>query len=153
MATPFGVARLGEFFAQVVAHSTFHSISISSPALGHASESGDDCWGLCVKEGNNSPVTGLVAEARMRRFDDDTYYRPSDEAMRLIATVGGLAQWRHFGKGPPFTKFGQRILYLGADLNHWMDEHRVEPKVRGAKTDRTEVATARPDRRGRSRRR
>ena len=62
-----------------------------------------------------------------RRFDDDTYYRPSDDAMRLIATVGGLAQWRHYGKGPPFTKFGRRILYLGADLNRWMDKHRVEP--------------------------
>ena len=67
----------------------------------------------------------------MRRFDDNTYYRPSDEAMRLIATVGGLAQWRHYGRGPAFTKFGRRILYLGRDLNRWMDEHRVEPKVSG----------------------
>ena len=73
----------------------------------------------------------------MRRFDDSTYYRPADEAMRLIATVGSLAQWRHYGSGPPFTKFGRRILYLGRDLNRWMDEHRVEPKVSG--TERVHV--------------
>lgn len=65
----------------------------------------------------------------MRRFDDDTYYRPGDEQMRLIATAGCLAQWRHHGTGPPFTKFGRRILYRGCDLNRWMDEHRVEPRV------------------------
>ena len=67
----------------------------------------------------------------MRRFDENTYYRPVDEAMRLIGTVATLAQWRHYCKGPPFTKFGRRILYLGRDLNRWIDEHRVEPKVSG----------------------
>ena len=72
----------------------------------------------------------------MRRFDDDTYYRPADEAMRLIATVATLAQWRHYCKGPAFTKFGRRILYLGHDLNRWIDEHRVEPKVSGAEGGR-----------------
>ena len=74
-----------------------------------------------------TPDIALEGTRMCRRFDDDTYYRPSDDAMRLIATVGGLAQWRHYGKGPPFTKFGRRILYLGADLNRWMDKHRVEP--------------------------
>ena len=63
----------------------------------------------------------------MQRFDPDRYYRPADEAMRLIATVGSLALWRHQGKGPPFTKFGHRVLYRGADLNSWLDKHRVEP--------------------------
>ena len=63
----------------------------------------------------------------MRRFEEDTYYRPADEAMRLIATEGSLRQWRHEGKGPPFTKFGHRILYFGRDLNRWLDDHRVEP--------------------------
>lgn len=76
----------------------------------------------------------------MRRFDDNTYYRPADEAMRLIATVGSLAQWRHYGQGPAFCKFGRRILYLGRDLNRWMDEHRVEPKVSGTKRVRVDGA-------------
>ena len=39
----------------------------------------------------------------MRRFDENTYYRPADEAMRLIGTVATLAQWRHYCKGPPFA--------------------------------------------------
>ena len=65
----------------------------------------------------------------MKRFDPDVYYRPADEAMRLIATVGSLALWRHQGKGPPFTKFGHRVLYLGADLNAWLDARRVEPRA------------------------
>ena len=63
----------------------------------------------------------------MQRFESGRYYRPADEAMRLIATAGSLALWRHQGKGPPFTKFGHRVLYLGDDLNRWLDEPRVEP--------------------------
>ena len=62
----------------------------------------------------------------MKRFQDDRFYRPSDEAMRLIATEGTLAVWRHEGKGPPYTKFGNRVLYEGATLNKWIDAHRVE---------------------------
>lgn len=65
----------------------------------------------------------------MQRFSAEKYYRPADAAMRLIATVGSLALWRHQGKGPPFTKFGHRILYYGLDLNSWLDKHRVEPKA------------------------
>ena len=63
----------------------------------------------------------------MQRFEPDQYYRPADEVMRLIATVDSLALWRLQGKGPPFTKFGHRVLYRGDDLNAWLDEHRVEP--------------------------
>ena len=63
----------------------------------------------------------------MQRFEPDRYYRPADESMRLIATEGSLALWRHKGTGPPYTKFGHRILYFGADLNAWLDARRVEP--------------------------
>ena len=68
----------------------------------------------------------------MTRFQDDHYYRPADEAMRLIGTVGTLAIWRHRGEGPPFTRFGRRVLYRGDDLNAWLDSHRVEPAPRAA---------------------
>ena len=64
----------------------------------------------------------------MQRFDDETYYRPQDEAMRLIGTVGSLAVQRHEDKGPPYVKFGSRVLYLGADLNSWLDSRRIEPR-------------------------
>ena len=63
----------------------------------------------------------------MDRFAEDRYYRPQDPALRLIATVGSLALWRHQGKGPAFHKLGRKILYHGRDLNRWLDEHRVEP--------------------------
>ena len=63
----------------------------------------------------------------MQRFDSERYYRPADPAMRLIATEGTLAVWRCQGNGPPYTKFGNRVLYQGADLNNWLDKHRVQP--------------------------
>lgn len=47
--------------------------------------------------------------------------------MRLIATVGTLAVWRHEGRGPPYLRVGNRILYSGADLNAFLDACRVEP--------------------------
>ena len=63
----------------------------------------------------------------MRRFDDDRYYRTHDPALGLIATSGTLAQWRCHGRGPKFVRFGNRVLYLGADLNRWIDAHVVHP--------------------------
>lgn len=63
----------------------------------------------------------------MRCFDPDQLYCPQDDAMRLIATVGTLAVWRHEGRGPPYLRVGNRILYSGADLNAFLDACRVEP--------------------------
>ena len=63
----------------------------------------------------------------MERFQDDKYYRAADDAMRLIATRGTLAVWRHAGKGPSYVRFGNRVLYEGRVLNAWLDAHRVEP--------------------------
>ena len=63
----------------------------------------------------------------MDRFTDCKYYRAADDAMRLIATKGTLAVWRHQGKGPPYVRFGNRILYEGRVLNGWLDAHRIEP--------------------------
>ena len=65
----------------------------------------------------------------MTRFEDDRFYRPDDKALRNIATQGTLAQWRFRGAGPAFHRLGRRVLYLGADLNRWVDQHRVEPRA------------------------
>ena len=65
----------------------------------------------------------------MGRFVSDRYYRTADPALRVIATAGTLALWRHQGKGPAYSKFGRRVLYLGKDLNRWLDAHRVEPSA------------------------
>lgn len=61
-------------------------------------------------------------------YDNDKYYRTDDPALAIIASRGTLAVWRHENRGPRFVKFGNRVLYLGADLNSWIDEHVVEPK-------------------------
>ena len=63
----------------------------------------------------------------MTRFDADRYYRTDDPALAVIATRGTLAQWRHRGYGPPYVRFGNRVLYRGVALNDWLDAHRVEP--------------------------
>ena len=65
----------------------------------------------------------------MTRFNPEQYYRAGDPALSVIATTGTLAVWRHQGRGPRFIKFGNRVLYLGSDLNAWLDSHLVEPKA------------------------
>ena len=63
----------------------------------------------------------------MQRFDDNAYYRPGDEAMRLIAKESTLRQWRHIGSGPPYVKLGNAVLYRGCDLNGYLDERLIRP--------------------------
>ena len=60
------------------------------------------------------------------RFEPDRYYLTTDPELRLIASRGTLAIWRHENRGPAFTRFGNRILYKGSDLNAWLDSHRVQ---------------------------
>ena len=63
----------------------------------------------------------------MHRFECDRYYATDDPALRVVGTRGTLNQWRHLGRGPRYVRLGNRILYLGADLNEWLDERVVEP--------------------------
>ena len=67
-------------------------------------------------------------------FQEDAFYRPNDNALRLIATVGTLAQWRSTGTGPRFIKLapgkGSRVLYAGTDLLSWLAEKRVPGPAR-----------------------
>ena len=68
----------------------------------------------------------------MQRFDDDRYYRTTDDELAVIATSGTLAQWRSRGTGPTYTRFGHRVLYRGSDLNDWLDAHVVRPEGEAA---------------------
>ena len=68
----------------------------------------------------------------MKRFDDDAYYRPGDPALDVVASRGTLATWRWQGRGPRYTKYGNRVLYLGADLNAFLDSRVVDPADRAA---------------------
>ncbi|MDZ4842918.1 MAG: helix-turn-helix domain-containing protein [Hyphomicrobium aestuarii] len=40
------------------------------------------------------------------------------------ATEKTLANWRCYGKGPPFYKIGGRIRYAAADLDAWLATRR-----------------------------
>lgn len=62
----------------------------------------------------------------MHAFEGDRYYRTSDPELALIATRSTLGQWRHRGEGPPYLRFGNRVLYRGSDLNRWLAAHLVE---------------------------
>ena len=61
----------------------------------------------------------------MTRFESDRYYRTTDPELEILGTRGTLAQWRHRGEGPSYIRFGNRVLYRGADLNDWLDSHVV----------------------------
>ena len=63
----------------------------------------------------------------MYRFEPDRYYKTTDPELAVIATRGTLSQWRHQGRGPRYLKFGNRVLYLGRDLNEWLDSHGIDP--------------------------
>ena len=63
----------------------------------------------------------------MRRFEDDRYYETTAPELAVIATRSTLNVWRHQGRGPRFTKVGRKVLYLGRDLNAYLDARVVEP--------------------------
>jgi len=42
-----------------------------------------------------------------------------------------LDRWRVTGAGPPFMKFGSRVLYAVADLEEWADQRRHQPTRKG----------------------
>ena len=66
-------------------------------------------------------------------FQSDVYYRPSDDALRTIATESTLAGWRCLGIGPDFSKLNggrsSRVLYHGEDVLRWLKKKRVAVEV------------------------
>ena len=63
----------------------------------------------------------------MNRFDDDRYYTTSDAELELLGTPAALAKQRSRGEGPRYHKVGKRVLYLGRDLNEFLDSCVIEP--------------------------
>lgn len=60
-------------------------------------------------------------------FEDDRNYLLGDPELALLGDRDKLAQWRHKGRGPAYYKLGRKIIYRGADLNDWVEKHRVVP--------------------------
>lgn len=63
----------------------------------------------------------------MHRFEDDRYYVTTDPELELLGTPYALAKQRSRGEGPKYHKVGKRILYLGRDLNRYLDLCAIEP--------------------------
>ena len=63
----------------------------------------------------------------MYRLETGRFYRAVELAKAGVATEGTLAQWRHHGRGPAYHRQGNKIHYLGEDINEWLNAMRVEP--------------------------
>ena len=63
----------------------------------------------------------------MRRFEPDRYYLTTVPELELLGTPDSLANQRSRGEGPRYHKVGKRVLYLGADLNRFLDECAIDP--------------------------
>ncbi len=62
-------------------------------------------------------------------FDPERLYLTDDEELTKVWSASTLANWRWEKRGPVYSKTGKRILYLGRDLNAFIDQHRVEPQA------------------------
>ncbi|MFD6893488.1 helix-turn-helix transcriptional regulator [Rhodococcus sp. NPDC060086] len=51
-----------------------------------------------------------------------TLATPSEVARYLGVSVGSLAQMRHLGRGPAFTKIGSRVRYRWASVESYVDQ-------------------------------
>lgn len=57
------------------------------------------------------------------------YLTPEEVATRLrLKTPETLAHWRNQRRGPPFRKFGSRVLYPMDQLLEWERRQTVETK-------------------------
>jgi len=52
------------------------------------------------------------------------FLTPSEAAELLRLSSITLGRWRGEGSGPPFRKFGRRVLYAHADLLAWAEAQR-----------------------------
>lgn len=60
-------------------------------------------------------------------FESGRSYVLGDPELDVIGSREKLAQWRHQGKGPAYYKLGRKIVYLGNDLNAWVERQRTDP--------------------------
>ena len=65
----------------------------------------------------------------MRRFDPERYYATTDPELRVLGTRDAIAKKRSRGEGPRYHRVGRRVLYLGADLNRYLDECAIDPTI------------------------
>ena len=71
-----------------------------------------------------TPYKKAIWSTMEKVFKSNELYRPVD--LKQIAAYQTLAAWRQARRGPRYFKIGTKVLYLGADLNEWLQERTVE---------------------------
>ena len=61
-------------------------------------------------------------------FQPDRLYLTDDPDLLAILKASTLASWRCEGRGPVYMKIGKRVYNKGADLNSFLERHRIEPR-------------------------
>ena len=56
----------------------------------------------------------------------NTFFNQTEAAELLRLSERTLERWRVEGMGPPFRRFGRRIVYARADLERWADSRCFE---------------------------
>ena len=51
--------------------------------------------------------------------------RPKEAAAHLQVAEKTLANWRSLGQGPAYSKIGRTVVYQLADLDDFLNNHRV----------------------------
>ena len=72
----------------------------------------------------DSAEISLIGDDEISLVDDD------EAARRLRQKTSTLASWRATGRGPPFYKVEQRVIYHPHDLRGWLTEQRQIPQPR-----------------------
>jgi hypothetical protein len=57
----------------------------------------------------------------MKVFDDSATYTQAEAAPKLRKSKSWFERSRWAGNGPRYIKVGRSVLYLGKDLNAWLE--------------------------------
>ena len=71
-------------------------------------------------------------------FGEPAFLTVKETARFLRLSEITLCRWRIEGGGPPYRKFGRRVVYAHSDLRIWADAHRR------SSTSESSSAPARP---------
>ncbi len=77
------------------------------------------------------PVLGCLTMEKLMNhttpsvWDDPVFLNPHAAASLLGGiSVRSLERWRLEGFGPPFVKFGKRVMYAKSDLLRWAESRK-----------------------------
>ena len=59
----------------------------------------------------------------------------AEASVYLGVSAHTLSQWRGYGRGPAYVKYGNKVWYLLADLEAWVASQRVVPADEQRPTD------------------